>query len=123
MMELRIISICLVTVVLLASGCYYDVEEELYPTIECQTTEMSYMNDILPIIEADCMVCHSAAANFGNITLEGYTQLRKYVDDGSLVGVIRHEGGYSPMPKNQAMLLNCEIEKIEAWIAGGALDN
>lgn len=122
-MELRTISIWLVSVALLASGCYYDVEEELYPTIECQTTDMSYMDDILPIIESNCMVCHSAAANFGNITLEGYTQLRKYVDDGSFVGAIRHEGGYSPMPKNQAKLLNCEIEKIEAWVADGSLDN
>lgn len=123
MMELRTIKVYLVMVVMLASGCYYDVEEEIYPTIECQTMDMSYMDDILPIIETNCLACHSAAANFGNITLEGFDQMRKYVDDGSLIGVIRHESGFSPMPKNQAMLLNCEIEKIEAWIANGASNN
>jgi len=122
-MELKTISIVLLAIVMLSSGCYYDVEEELYPTIECQTDEMSYLDDILPILEAECFVCHSAAANFGNITLEGYSETKKHVDSGGLLGTVRHDSGYSPMPKNQAMLLECEIEKIEAWIQDGAMDN
>lgn len=123
MTELQTIRIILMAIVILISGCYYDVEEELYPTIECQTDEMSYSGDILPIIETDCYVCHSAAANFGNITLEGYSEIKKHVDNGGLLGAVKHDGGFSPMPKNQAMLLECEIEKIEAWIQNGALNN
>lgn len=109
--------------ILLVSSCYYDVEEELYPSIECQTMNMSYSADILPIIEADCYACHSTAANFGNVTLEGHAELLKYVNDNSLIGVVKHQPGYSPMPKNVAKLLDCEIEKIEAWILDGALNN
>ena len=108
---------------LIFTGCYYDIEEEIYPSIECLTLDMSYTNDILPIIEMDCYVCHSTAANFGNVTLEGYDGISKYVATGTLLGVIKHEPGFSPMPKNQAQILQCEIEKIEAWITQGALNN
>ena len=101
----------------------YDVEEELYPTTECETNGITYSGIILPIIENNCYSCHDAANNFGGITLEGYTQLKSYVDNGSLLGVIRHDSGFSPMPKNLAKLLDCEIAKIETWINNGAPDN
>lgn len=105
------------------SSCYYDVEEELYPSIECQTQNLSYTNDIVSILEQHCYNCHSAAANFGNVTLEGYTQLKSYVNSGQLLGVIRHEDGYSPMPKNAPKLRECEIAKIVAWVEAGAPEN
>lgn len=122
MKELRITSLLLLSSLMIL-GCYYDVEEEIYPTADCLTVEMSYRNDIQPILASECYTCHSAAANFANITLEGFDEMNKYVADGSLIGAIRHDAGFSPMPKNKAMLLQCEIEKIEAWIADGALNN
>lgn len=109
--------------VFIANGCYYDVEEELYPTTECSTLNMSYEMDILPILQKDCYSCHSAATNFGNITLEGYNKLIPYVNSGALLGVIQHELGFSFMPKGGAQLLDCEIAKIESWIKDGSLDN
>lgn len=107
----------------LSISCYYDVEEELYPTLECHTADVTYSNEVLKIIESTCYKCHDAANNFGNITLEGYNNLKKYVDNGQLLGAIRHDGGYSPMPKNEAQLLECNIEKIEAWLNDGAPNN
>ena len=104
-------------------GCYYDVEEEIYPTTECSTEDMSYQTDIFPIINDNCLGCHDAASNFGGITLEGYDLLKIYVDNNQLLGVIKHESGFSPMPKNTAKLLDCEVEKIEAWIVNGAPNN
>ena len=125
MKGLKIISVIITTTVmtLFISGCYYDVEEELYPTLDCLVSDMSYAQDILPILVADCYACHSVTTNFGNVTIEGHGELIKYVNDGSLLGAVSHEGGYSPMPKNKAKLLDCEIEKIVAWINDGALDN
>ena len=105
------------------SGCFYDVEEELYPTIECSTEGLSFQADILPIIDTNCYSCHDAVSNFGGITLEGYNQLKTYVNNNELLGVIKHESGFSPMPKNTAKLLDCEIEKIEAWILNGSPNN
>jgi len=102
------------------SGCYYDSEELLYGSDECNTEGVSYSADVLPLIIANCYECHDAANNFGGITLEGYGQLRNYVDNGALLGVIRHSPGFSPMPKNRAQLVECNIEKIAAWVAAGA---
>lgn len=112
------------TLALLFTGCYYDVEEELYPSIDCDTEQMSYANDILPIIQDNCYQCHRQNGNQGaGIVLEGYTNLAVYVESGQLLGVVKHQSGFSPMPKNAPQLPSCNIEKIEAWIMAGAENN
>jgi len=45
------------------------------------------------------------------------------VDNGKLLGAVTHASGYSPMPKNQAQLSDCNIQKITNWINKGALNN
>lgn len=105
------------------SGCYYDIEEELYPTLECNTTDMSYTQDILPILQNNCYQCHDQANNLGNVTLEGYDNLIIRVNSGRLLGAIKRESGFSPMPKDQPQLLDCQIAKIEQWVNSGAPDN
>lgn len=104
-------------------GCYYDVEEDIYPDLGCDTVNVTYSQVVLPIIDAACYDCHDSANDFGGITLEGYDKLKVLVDNGSLLGVIKREAGWSPMPKNQGPLPDCDIEKIEVWINNGALDN
>lgn len=105
------------------SSCYYNVEELLYPDVDCQILDMSFVNDIVPIIEKDCYACHSKEANFANITLEGHDMISIYIDNGKLMGSINHAAGFSPMPQGAAKLLDCEIEKIASWINAGALNN
>jgi hypothetical protein len=108
---------------MLAYSCYYDVEEELYPSTGCETTNLSYSLDIVPILNNNCYSCHDQASNFGNITLEGYDNVLPLATDGRLLGAIKHESGFSPMPQNAAQLVACDIEKIETWIADGAPNN
>ena len=105
------------------SSCYYDVEEELYPMLTCDTTNVSYSNDILPIVKTNCYRCHDAANNFGGITLEGYVRLKDIVDKGRILGAIKQETGFSPMPKNSPKLIDCDIMKLEKWISEGAVNN
>ena len=123
-MKRRIINLLFV-VLLGISSCYYDNEEELYPAGICLTNNMSLQNNILPILERNCYVCHSisSASNTSNVTLEGYTELMKYVSSGKLMGAIRREDGYPAMPQNASKLKDCDIAKIEQWIADGALNN
>ena len=90
-------------------GCYYDVEEELYPNTGCDTLDVGYATTI--------------AANFGNVTLEGHNNLKTYADNGQLLGVIRHESGFPAMPQGAPQLVDCTIEKIEKWVNDGAPDN
>ena len=106
-----------------SAGCYYDVEEELYLNTACDTLDVSYAATIQPIIEDNCLNCHSASANFGGVTLEGHTQLKQYAENGQLLGVIRHESGFPPMPQGAPKLVDCTIQKIEKWVREGALNN
>lgn len=108
---------------LIVSSCYYDNEEELYPENTCKTDNMSYTNDVLPILEDNCYSCHNQASNQGGVTLEGYSNLKVYVDNGKLLGVIKHEDGFPAMPQGQPQLGQCQIAKIEGWINQGASDN
>ncbi len=104
-------------------GCYYDVEEELYPSNDCETADMSLATDITPILNNyNCNGCHSAASNSGSVDLEGYTALKIWVDNGVLLKSIKHDGA-SPMPKAAPKMAQCDIDKVAAWIQQGAKDN
>lgn len=123
MMEHRIIKGFMLGTMIFLGACYYDNEEELYPPTDCRTENMSYQSDVVPIISNNCYVCHSAIANNGDVTLEGYDEIKKYVDSGQLMGAINREPGFSPMPQDGPKLNDCSISKIESWIADGAPNN
>ncbi|MBR9921287.1 MAG: hypothetical protein GYB31_10650 [Bacteroidetes bacterium] len=120
--SIKLLSI-LVLAVLLIPACYYDVEEELYPTNNCDLESVTYTDVILPILEENCFVCHNAAAPQGGVQLEGYSSLKIYVDSGQLLGAIKHESGFSPMPQGQPQLDECTISKFQTWIDEGAMNN
>lgn len=118
-----LISGALIALSLSLSNCYYDVEEELYVNTGCDTLSVSFSAVVQPIISDNCLNCHSAAANFGGITLEGHAKLKQQAINGKLLGVIRHEGGFPPMPQGAPQLAACTIAKIEKWVRDGAPDN
>ena len=124
MMVRRIIKGMVLGMILFTS-CYYDVEEVLYPQGSCQTANMSLQANIQPILERNCYVCHSTSTGVdnGNVILEGYDNLKVYVDNGKLLGTIRHDNGFKPMPQEASKLGDCDIAKIEQWIQDGALNN
>jgi len=106
------------------SSCFYDNEEELYPHLSiCNTDSMSYSTDIVPILNDHCLGCHSASANQGGVTMEGYDAVIPYVTDNRFLKSIKHENGVSQMPKNTNKLDSCTIAKVAAWIDQGALNN
>ncbi len=105
------------------TSCYYDVEENLYPSTGCNVANVSFTNDIKPMLLNSCLSCHNNTDLQGNITLETYDDVLKYVNNGSFLGSIKHSSGYKAMPQNGNKLDGCRISKIEAWINAGALNN
>ncbi len=119
------VSLILLTILSICS-CYYDNEYELYDSNECITENMSFSNDIVPILNRHCQLCHSAeSANLigAGINLESFESLKTYVERGSFLGSIQHRAGYSPMPKGGGKIPNCDIEKIQSWIDSGSPNN
>ncbi len=113
-----------ITGMIFLSSCYYDNVEELYPQpIACDTTNITFSSDVLPILDASCISCHSGGAPAGNVNLETYIDIVASVNSGGLMGTIKHESGWSTMPKNGAKLDDCTIAKLDIWIADGMPNN
>ncbi len=105
------------------AGCDYDTEEDLFPDRKCETENVSYLSDVLPILELNCIVCHSQLVAEAGIILEGYDNLKFWVDNGRVQGSIKQKVGFVPMPPLGYELSDCEIGKILSWIEQGAPEN
>ena len=119
--------IIVVFISFLFTACFYDKADVLYPTTSavCDTTSITYSNQIVSILNAQCNYCHGAAANSigGGIYLNTYAALKPYVTNGRFLNSILQNGKASAMPRNGAKLDNCSILKIQTWINKGAINN
>ncbi|ACU63798.1 c-type cytochrome [Chitinophaga pinensis] len=89
----------------------------------CDTVNMKYAADVLPILQANCYSCHGNGNVSGGVSLGSYASVKTQADNGNLVGTITHAAGYPAMPQGGAKLSDCNINKIKAWIARGAQNN
>lgn len=114
---------------ILLAGCYYDKEDELYPGPGaggggggCDTANISYATDIKPIFDQYCALagCHDATTRSFSHDLSDYQGSSTSANSGRLLGAIRQDPGFNPMPKGMAKLGDCEISKITAWVNAGA---
>lgn len=98
---------------------------ECIDTIACDTTAMSYANDVDPILSSRCggQSCHGSSAADGGFGLMTYPDVQTQANSGGLIGAIFHQNGWSPMPDGQPMMDSCTINTILAWVNQGALDN
>ena len=103
-------------------SCYYDKEQTLYPFLKCDTTHVTYTQTIVPILSANCLVCHNTALQEGNVILDTWAGIQVVITNGKLIPAIDHTGPYQ-MPKGGSMLDACSIEKIKRWVANGAPNN
>ncbi len=115
---IKYLLICL----LFLSSCYYDNQEDLYQYLNnnCDTTNITFNNSVMPIIVNECSSCHLGSNNLGQVSLNNYNELMIYVNNGELLSDI--QGTTNVMPKSGKMN-NCNISIIEKWINDGAQNN
>lgn len=89
-------------------------------TITCDTTSVTFSGSVQPILQTYCTVCHGGSAPEAGVNLSTYAGTKAMATGGTLVGVIEHTSGYSPMPKNSNKLSACNIAKIKKWVDLGA---
>jgi hypothetical protein len=114
---LKLIGLLFSFVLLVVYGCTKQNEQALSPdTTACKTDSMSYTNNVRTIMQSYCFSCHGngSTGGSGGINLDGYDNLKPYVDNGKLVGNITHAPGYVPMPYGQPKMPDCEINQIVA---------
>ena len=120
----KISAILLLSGMIMLGSCYYDKEALLYPGGPCDTASVTYTSAVLPSLQTyGCIGCHSGASPSGNISLEGYANVKAAAQNGKLYGSINHAAGYKPMPQGAGKMSDCIINKIKAWIDAGALNN
>lgn len=115
---------------LILAGCYNDKYDKLYPnpvTTTCDTTIITYTNDIKPIINSSCAInggCHNAAGDANTNGLD-YTVFSILQGQATTTLMVNDING-TPTPRHNAMPLNlpklsqCDINKITRWVNEGA---
>ncbi len=85
-------------------------------TTNCDTSHVTFPETIQPILQANCISCHGPPDFKGGINLTDYADVSFLAQSGALLGAIRHDAGYEPMPQDAPPLSACEITLIEKWI-------
>jgi uncharacterized membrane protein len=115
----RIIKITLILAIASVTGCYYDTEERLYPTLynPCDDKDVTFSKTVSTILQP-CLSCHSnsmSASDGGGVKLENYNDILIYVNNQQLMQAVNHQNGYA-MPKGEGKLPQCEIDQLQKWI-------
>lgn len=100
-------------------SCKKEKAEE--PVIIPVVTTVSFASDVLPIFIQSCGTgnnCHGDPSAADGKIYETYAGAIA-VPDATTLGSIKHEPGFSPMPRRFPQLTAEQVGTIEAWINGG----
>ena len=82
----------------------------------CDSANVSYTTTIYPITQAWCVGCHGGSKPANGISLETYEQVVACANSNRLMGSLRHDAGFYPMPKGGESLSPCDIDLFQKWI-------
>ncbi len=90
----------------------------------------SFARDVAPIFTANCVGCHAASVQMGNLNLDSFEDLKKGGHHGEVIVPGKSDdsrlylmitGKLTPaMPQSGKKLADGEIETIRKWIDAGA---
>ena len=89
----------------------------------CDSTRYAFAADIQPILNTNCKGCHNSTLASGGFSYENHAGVVTAVNSGRFLGAIKHQAGFTAMPQGGNQLSDCQIMKIERWIAGGMPNN
>jgi hypothetical protein len=92
-------------------------------TGNCDSTKFAFSETIQPILNTNCKGCHNSASASGGVNLDNYNGVKIVASDGRLLGVTKQLSGYPAMPRGGTKLSDCQIMKLEKWIAAGVPNN
>ncbi len=92
-------------------------------TASCDTANVSYASVVKPILDNNCVGCHSGSAATAGVNLSSADNISRVVSRNRVFPrVLTSSGGASQMPPG-GRLSQCEIDKITAWVNQGARNN
>lgn len=99
------------------------------PVVTCNDTigNITFNNKIAALITTYCgsnsNACHRSGSSSSSISLDDYDDVKEAVTDNNLMATIKHENGYSAMPKGAAKLSDCQIAVFQKWVNTGMVEN
>ncbi len=86
------------------------------------SAKTTYTADAKLIFDGSCAFsgCHASGSGVGSLAT--YADAKTYTESGRVIGAIKHESGFSNMPKNSNKLSDAKIATIEKWITDGYLE-
>ena len=106
------------------SNCRYDNKHDLYGNPNaCDTSAVTFSQDIKMIIGQNCERCHNGAFAIGGLNLVGHENISTSALSGAIMDrVTRGAGDPLLMPPGEA-LSDCDQSKLRAWINEDAPNN
>ncbi len=106
----------------LTISCKKDKAPDIVPIESCVDT-VSFSQVVLPLIEQSCATtgCHDANTAQSGFNFSGHFNISVF--SPSMIGSIRHDASFVPMPFSAPKLADSLIQKIGCWIAQGKLNN
>jgi hypothetical protein len=86
---------------------------------QCNDT-ISFSNDVMPIIQANCINCHDQGNASGGFDFSSYTSIS--ANANAILNSMK-ANGYQLMPIGGPALPDATIQKVKCWIEQGKLDN
>ena len=113
------ISSLMLLMMIFSISCTYDNAEELYGTRECEPDEISFSEDIMPIIATNCAIAGCHVSGQQRPTLENYGQISANAERVEF----RTSNGTMPPSTSGLRLSQDEINAISCWVDAGAPEN
>ena len=98
-------------------------EESNCTSTTCDTSNVTYSGIVSGIISTNCVQCHNSSNTSGNVNIEGYSNLKAYIDGNktNFLNVISYLTSTKMPPAYK--LTDCEIAQINKWVQAGYANN
>ncbi len=89
----------------------------------CDSTNVTFSGSILPLMDTYCRGCHAGSNPDGGFVLTDYNSVKTAVEGGRVMGAVRWQDGFLPMPDKSDKLSDCNIAILQKWINLGMPNN
>jgi cytochrome c553 len=117
----------LIITALFAVTCKHEIpltDNDVDASDTCGIIVFTYSGAVAPLLTTHCTRCHNATTTRAGINLSSYDGVKTVALNGRLLGSIKRETGYKPMPPGTTTKLpDCQIRQIEKWVQAGAPNN
>lgn len=91
--------------------------------VPCDAANFTFSGEIFPMLQDYCSGCHGNNRQDGGVNLSSHAKILLTVNNGTLLGAIRHEPSFASMPPLGSGLSDCRVAQVKNWIDAGAPNN